>query len=146
MDLTQLLGVAAVLGASVGAGIVAHELAHAAALRLFGVGFEVAWLPGRDETGLLRSLFAGKLAAVTPRADPDARPTLALRAAAMAPLLLVAPLALVPLGVLPDPFLAEDPYLAAAVVGWMACGLPSPQDFSVLWHAEDALAEHAAEA
>jgi hypothetical protein len=31
--------------------------------------------------------------------------------------------------------------LASVTVGWLACALPSPQDFSVFWHAERIVSE-----
>jgi len=45
-------------------GTITHELSHAFALRLFGVSFEISWLPERDRTGLLRAGIAGGWAAV----------------------------------------------------------------------------------
>jgi hypothetical protein len=50
------------------------------------------------------------------------------------------PLVLVPLGVVPDPFETQNPYLLAATLGWTACAIPSPQDFSLVWYAERAVA------
>ena len=123
-------------------GTVTHELSHAVALRAFGVPVEISWLPGRERTGLLRAALAGGWAAVSPRAVPRDLQPWRLRVAAMMPLLLAAPLALVGLGVLTDPFAGDTLYRAAAAVGWLACALPSPQDFSVLWYAEAAIEEH----
>jgi hypothetical protein len=51
---------------------------------------------------------------------------------------MLAPLALVPAGLVGDPFATEG-VARFAVLGWMACALPSPQDFSVLWYADEAL-------
>jgi len=31
---------------------------------------------------------------------------------------------------------AETPVVAAAAIGWLACALPSPQDFSVAFYAD----------
>jgi hypothetical protein len=59
----------------------------------------------------------------------------------MMPLVLAVPLPLVALGVLPDPFASGSPYEAAVALGRLACALPSPQDFSLLWHAERAIEE-----
>jgi len=122
-------------------GTVTHELSHAVALRAFGVPVEISWLPERDRTGLLRAGLAGGWAAVRPRVVPRDLQPWRLRVAAMMPLLLAAPLALVGLGVLTDPFAGDTPYRAAVAVGWLACALPSPQDFSVLWYAEAAIEE-----
>ena len=122
-------------------GTVTHELAHAFALRAFGVPFELSWLPERDRTGLLRASVAGRWAAISPRAVPSDLPPWRLRVAAMMPLLLATPGALVGLGVVPDPFTGGNPYGVAVAVGWLACALPSPQDFSLLWYAEQAIEE-----
>ena len=55
---------------------------------------------------------------------------------------LVVPFALVPLGVVPDPFALGNPVVAAAAIGWAGCALPSPQDFALVWYPERALAAH----
>lgn len=80
-------------------------------------------------------IFFGKLAAVTPQALPNHRAPLRLKIASMMPFTLLFPLAGIPLGVLPDPFVTENLALQVALIGWMACAIPSPQDFSVLWYA-----------
>lgn len=123
-------------------GTITHELSHAFALRTFGVSFEMEWLPDRERTGLLRASIAGGWAQVRPRALPRDLEPWRLRVAAMMPLLLVAPLALVGFGVIPDPFTSGNPYQTAAAIGWLACALPSPQDFSLLWYAEQAIEEN----
>jgi hypothetical protein len=51
------------------------------------------------------------------------------------------PLVLVLSGVLPDPARAGNQYLTAAMIGWLACAVPSPQDFSLFWYAERALVQ-----
>ncbi len=122
-------------------GTITHELSHAFALRVFGVSFEMEWLPDRERTGLLRASIAGGWASVRPRALPRSLQPWRLRVAAMMPLLLVTPLALVAFGVVPDPFTSENPYQTAVAIGWLACALPSPQDFSLLWYAEQAIEE-----
>lgn len=123
-------------------GTITHELAHAAALRASGVPFDISWLPGRERTGLLRASIAGGWAVVTPRDLPRDLPPWRLRVAAMMPLLLAAPLALTALGVIPSPFASGNPYAVAVAIGWLACAIPSPQDFSLLWHAERAIEEN----
>ena len=131
-----LVGSGAVLLVAVIAGTVVHELSHAAALRAFSVPHVVEFLPRRAEVGTLRASITGEWARVVPcDLSSDLSPW-ALRVAALMPLLLATPLALVPLGVLPDPFGSDNPYLIAATLGWTACALPSPQDFSLVWHAE----------
>ncbi|WP_332898486.1 hypothetical protein [Haladaptatus sp. CMSO5] len=130
----ELLGAALALLASGVAGIFAHELAHALALSALGVSYRIDWLPARDD-GLLAMIFFGKLAAVTPQTFPAARAPFRLRVASMMPLTLLLPLAGIPLGILPDPFATENLVFQVALIGWMACAIPSPQDFSILWYA-----------
>ena len=137
----QLVGAGLVLAVTVVVGTITHEFSHAFALRVFGVRFEMSWLPERDRTGLLRASIAGDWAAVRPRALPHDFEPWRLRVAAMMPLVLAVPLPLVALGVLPDPFASGNPYEVAVALGWLACALPSPQDFSLLWHAERAIEE-----
>jgi hypothetical protein len=136
VDQGTLLGAGVVLLATVVVGTVVHELSHAAALRAFSVPHEIEWLPLRADVGTLRASITGEWARVVPYDLPPGRSPWALRVAALMPLLLATPLALVPLGVLPDPFGSDNPYLIAATLGWTACALPSPQDFSLVWHAE----------
>jgi hypothetical protein len=60
----------------------------------------------------------------------------------VAPLLLVAPFVALVTGIVPDPLQADSLLLTAWTVGWLACAIPSPQDRSVFWHTEQAVAEH----
>jgi len=126
------------LAGSVAAGTVAHELSHALSLGLFGHGYEVRFHPAR--TGADGRL-SGALATVVPDQPDTADGTAALRLSALMPLTLAAPLTLVPLGVVPDPFATGNLAAQLALVGWLACALPSPQDFSVAWYAERLLDE-----
>lgn len=74
------------------------------------------------------------------RGTPAYRPRFCwvLRIAALMPLLLAAPvLALGAAGYLT----AATPAVTAAAIGWLACSIPSPQDFSVAFHAEQLLEE-----
>lgn len=139
IDLTLAL---AAFGATASVGIVVHEFAHALTLRCFGIPYRMEWLP-RDGGQPLRSVAIGAFARVTPIALPPGCPAWRLRVAAMAPLLLLAPFALVPTGIVADPFSA-GPMVAMAAAGWLACALPSPSDFSLLWQAERAIELHAA--
>lgn len=141
MDPTELVAAGLVLVAAVVAGTVVHELAHALALEAFDVPYAVEWLP--DDAGAASAGVYGAWASVTPRAIPADLAPWRLKVAALAPLALGAPLALVPAGVLPDPFGTGSVLLQAATIGWLACALPSPQDFSLFAHAEDAVAEYA---
>lgn len=141
MDPIELLAAGIALLVVLGVGTVAHELSHAVALRALGVACEVEWLPGRDPTG--PGDGRGTLAAVVPRSvSPETAPW-RLRVAAITPLTLALPIPLVLLGVLPDPVASGDPVLASATVGWLACALPSPRDFSLVWYAEAAIERYA---
>lgn len=131
-----------VLAVAVGTGTVAHELSHALILRALAIPHDLEWLPDSDEVSVLAVGVSGRLAAVTPRAPAPDLPPWGLRVAALAPLTLALPLALVPLGILPDPVASGNIYLIAATIGWLACALPSPQDFSLVWYAERAITEY----
>lgn len=128
-----VLGAGGVLAVTLLAGILAHESAHAAVLHTFGIRYDVSWLPDRGAAGIDLALVS-PIMTVTPRPGTPRQRHRAVRLAAIAPLALATPLSLVVTGVLPDPIAAGDPFLAAATVGWAACALPSPQDFSVFWH------------
>ena len=108
---------------------------------MFGVSFEMEWLPDREQDGLLRASIAGGWASVRPRSLPSGLSPWSLRVAALMPLVLAAPILFVVLGVVPDPFSAGNPYLMAAAIGWLGCAIPSPQDFSLVWYAEQAIEE-----
>ncbi len=137
-----LLGAGFVLVAAVVVGTVAHELAHAVVLRALEIPYRIEWLPDRNESGLFRAGLTGRWATVSPCGVPRGLSPWRLRVAALAPLILATPLALTLLGVLPDPFRTGNPYAGAAAIGWLACALPSPQDFSVVWYAECAIARN----
>ncbi|MFC6732127.1 MULTISPECIES: hypothetical protein [unclassified Haladaptatus] len=141
MSPAELLGAVMVLVASGVLGILAHEFAHALALRAFGIAFRIDWLPDGREEGLLGMIFLGKLAAVTPTRFPHADAALRLRISSMMPLALLVPLATIPLGVVPGSLVADSLFAKVALIGWCACALPSPQDFSVLWYAPRVVAK-----
>jgi hypothetical protein len=141
MDALHLLGAALTLFVTLGVGTVAHEYAHAAVLSLAGIPYETEWLPDREGNDYLRTGAFGTWASVTPRDLPNDTSPWLLRASALMPLTLATPFALVAVGVLPDPAAVGDPYLVTAAVAWFACALPSPQDFSLVWYAERAIAE-----
>jgi len=111
-------------------GTVVHELAHVTVLSLLGVPYDVRVFR-RDDAGSGR--LSGALVSVVPDHTTDR--TAGLRVAALMPLALAVPLLLVPLGVVPDPFVTGDLPAQLALVGWLACAIPSPQDFSVVWYA-----------
>lgn len=112
------------------AGVIAHELAHAAALRAFDVPHTLKWLPGRGEG---RLLGLDGWAAVTPHADATTAPW-QLRVAAIMPLGLALPGLPIAFGLVPDPVASGSLPLTLAVVGYLACAIPSPADFSVFWY------------
>lgn len=124
-------------------GVVAHELSHAIALRVAGVPCRVEVLPDRDGAGGFRSCALGPLARVTPTHLPGDLPVWRLRVAAMMPFSLAVPVVLLATGVLPVPVAVDSLTLDLSLIVWIACSLPSPQDFSLLWYPERAMAVHA---
>jgi len=135
MTPTAIVG-AVVLVCTLGVGTVAHELSHALALEIYGISYEIEWLPDRSETGPLRRYYSGPLATVTPLDLQGMTVSTPLRVAAMMPFALVLPLAPVGAGILPDPFQVGTLPSQLALIGWLACALPSPRDFSLFWYAD----------
>ncbi len=140
MQATAYVEALAVLLGSCTLGLVAHELAHALALRAAGLSHTVEVLPGRQERGGPSTGVGGPLARVRPTGVPDDVSPWAVRCAALTPLLLASPLALLLLGVLPNPFATGNVTAELALVGWLGCAIPSPRDFSVAWYPDRALA------
>jgi hypothetical protein len=136
MIAAEILGGGLALVAAVAAGTVAHELSHAAFLRAFGVSCELRWFPSSDGGNPLHASVTGGLASVRLRGIPRDLSPWKLRLAALTPFLLTTPFALVALAVLPDPFITGNVPLSAAAIGWLACALPSPRDFSMVWYAD----------
>lgn len=135
----EVIGAGLVLIASVAVGTVAHELSHAFALRAFGIPYGIEWLPAKANAGLFKVGLSGRLATVTPETTERRLSPWNLRVAAIMPLVLAVPFALALVGVLPSPSPSGNTYLTAAMIGWLACALPSPQDFSLFWYAERAI-------
>lgn len=123
-------------------GIILHELSHALALRIIGVPYIIELLPDRDGAGDFRTSLRSPLARVRPTEVPDGLMSWQLRAAAMMPLCLAVPFALVLLGVVPDPFAVGALPLELATIAWLGCAVPSPGDFSLLWYPERAIAAY----
>ena len=146
MNPGEVLLVAMVLVATLGVGTVVHEFAHAVVLSALRVPYDITWLPDRDASGLLKAGIFGTWAAVTPASIPVDAPTWGLRMAALMPLTLALPFLLIPAGIVPDPLSLGNPYVIAAVTGWMACAIPSPRDFSWVWHASELVDDVAATA
>ncbi len=139
----MLLGLALALIALLGAvclGTVAHELLHATCLRAAGVPVVIHW-GGRGGDSDLGDV-TGALAAVEPVRIPAGLAPWRLRVAALSPLILATPLAAIGLGVVPDPFAGGNLVVQLAIVGWLACALPSPQDFSQAMYARQVVADH----
>lgn len=139
MFLLELLAAVSIVLLAVGTGTVVHELLHAALLRLAGVDCEVRWLHG-GRTGRLGAGLFGTWASVRMTAIPGTLDPWQLRLAALSPLFLAAPLVAIASGVLPDPFATGNLYVQFALVGWLACALPSPADFSLVWNAPSVIA------
>lgn len=139
MGPVELTGAGVVLLVTLGVGTVAHELTHVLVLRTLGVAYDVEWRPQRQNEDVFGLDVHRALASVTPRAIPEDLPPWGLRLAAVAPFGLATPAVLILVGVLPDPIASGNAYLAAATVGWLGFALPSPQDFSLFWHAERAI-------
>lgn len=135
LDLT--LAALALLTA-VALGTVVHELVHASVLEAAGVPYRLQWLAGQSDA-TLGSGLVGTWASVELRGLPDDCSPWTLRVASLAPLVLAVPLLAIPAGIVADPFAGDRLLLQAAVLGWMACALPSPADFSIVWHAETVL-------
>lgn len=142
MDPFTIAGVSGVLLLTLCLGTVAHEYVHALALRAFGIEYRIDWLGGREGIGRLRAGVLGTWASVTPRLNAGTS-AVGLRVAALMPLTLTVPFVLVAVGVLSDPLATGNPYVIAAAVAWLACALPSPQDFSTVWYAHRLVDESA---
>lgn len=123
-----------VLFSVVSVGIVLHELLHGIFLRAAGVSFDIRWFHG-DTSGRFRALFFGTWASVSMRSIPNGLSPWKIRAASLSPLLLTAPLVGITAGAIPDPFAGDNLVLQLAVIGWLACAIPSPADFSLFWYA-----------
>lgn len=139
--IVELLAAGVVLALAVCLGTFVHELSHAAALWLLGVSCTVVLAPDRGEAGPLGGTL-GRWATVRPTAGAERLTPWRLRVAALTPLVLLAPFALVAVGAAPDPFSVNSPLAVAAAIGWAACALPSPQDFALVWYPGEALDEY----
>lgn len=131
---TNVIAAGCALALAVTAGLVVHEWSHALALRLAGVEYTIEYFPDRT-SGVIGALASCPWAQVCPR--PTGRePPLVLRLAALMPVTLVLPIFV--LGAIP-PLPTDHAVMTAIVVGWLACAIPSPQDFSVAFYAHRVL-------
>lgn len=115
-------------------GLIAHEWAHALVLRLAAIEYRIAYAPNRRRgvVGLLRSC---PWAVVQPR-PTGGEPPWVLRVAALAPLALAVPA----FGLAAAGTVSDGPSIGtAAIIGWLACSIPSPRDFAVAFYAHAAL-------
>lgn len=138
-----LVGAALVLCVAVAVGVVAHELLHAAVLHLLGIRYDLTVGVGRVGIGNADADTPGALGRVVPLETAPDGAAWKMRLSAIAPLVLAVPVLAV--GVVPAPLPVDDPLFTAWAVGWLACAIPSPQDFSVFFHADRALAARAAD-
>lgn len=137
----ELLLAGGVLLATVCIGTLAHEWSHLLVLRLTGITYSIEYLPGRH-AGLVGALASSPWAVVRPHLRGH-ESTVTLRCAALMPLTLTLPvIGLAIAGSLPG---ADQPIAIAGLIGWLACALPSPNDFSVVWHAPTVLERSAAD-
>ncbi len=126
-----------VLAASVAVGLIAHEYAHAFVLRLAGVAYTVEYFPDRGDS-VVTTLASCRWARVNPR-PIGTEPPWVLRVAALMPLALAVPVFVSGLaGTIP---FGDRPVTTVATIGWLACAIPSPQDFSVAFYAHRVLEE-----
>jgi len=70
MTPAEVVGSGVALVVTTGAGVVAHELSHAIALRAFGVSYDLEWLPDGDTTDPLGAIVDRGLASVWLRGIP----------------------------------------------------------------------------
>jgi hypothetical protein len=137
-------------------GICVHELLHLVPLHLADADYAIRLLPESESTGetgstteptgepgstaeptpwasLQNALTSGLVRVEVTHVRPST-PEWVLRVAALLPLALALPLVLVGLGVVPDPITTGDHLAAVVLIAVTGCGLPSPADWSVVWH------------
>lgn len=119
---------------AVAVGLVAHEWTHALVLALARVEYTVSFAPGRTG-GIVAALTSCPWAVVRPQPTGQEPPWI-FRLAALAPLLLAVP---VLVGIDTGAVTRESPITTAVAIGWLACAIPSPQDFSVAFYAHSVL-------
>lgn len=140
------LALGLVLLGTLAVGICVHELLHLVPLHLADADYAIRVLPESESAGetgsatgptswtSLQSALTSGLVRVEVTDVPQTTPDWVLRAAAILPLALALPLVLVGAGVLSDPLATEDHLAAVVLIALTGCGLPSPADWSVVWH------------
>ena len=128
-----------VLGISVVVGTIVHELSHAVALRSFDIPHVVRWFPDRDESGSLSMGLRGRWAMVTYGSVPASVDPWKLQVAAMMPLTMTVPVIVVYQGLIPMGAIDGNLMVSFAIIGWLACAIPSPADFAIFWHPEESI-------
>lgn len=142
MESIHLAGAVVVFLVMLGVGTVAHELAHATVLRALDIPYELEWFPDSDGQANLNGGLLGAWATVTPQSLSRDVPAWGLQLSAIAPLALTAPVFLMIVGVIPDPLASGNVIYVTLVLAWLGCALPSPQDFSLFWHADQVIEEN----
>lgn len=143
MEAVHLIGAVSALLLTLGIGTVAHELTHATVLRALGIPYELEWFPRHNGKATLNTGVLGVWATVTPQSLSEDVPTWGLQLSALAPLMLTLPVLLMFAGLLPDPLESGSiPYVVVTIT-WLGCAIPSPQDFSLFWHADQVIDEYA---
>ncbi|MCU4974508.1 hypothetical protein OB955_17445 [Halobacteria archaeon AArc-m2/3/4] len=135
---TDVVVAGCALALAVTAGLLVHEWTHALVLRLARVEYTIEYFPSGTDSddsnadgGVFAVLARCPWALVRPRPTGD-EPAWHLRIAALIPLSLALPVLLLGLsGHVPT----DNVVVSAALIGWLACAIPSPQDFSVAFYA-----------
>jgi|AntDeeMinimDraft_5_1070356.scaffolds.fasta_scaffold00216_13 hypothetical protein len=122
---------------SVVGGVLVHELLHVLVLRSGGVRCSLVLRRVRGEQGGFQTLVSGSWASVEMKSIPAECSNWRLRGASMAPLAMLLPVGAYAWAVTSG-HAAGTLFGSMVVIGWMACALPSPADFSVVWHTDEA--------
>jgi hypothetical protein len=138
MIATATFGVAG-LFVSLVVGVLIHELLHVLVLKTAGVRCSLVLRPAGTDSGGFQTLVSGSWASVEMESIPATCSLWRLRAAAMAPLAMLLPVGGYAWFVASGPA-GESLVASLVVIGWMACALPSPADFSIVWHPAEARA------
>ncbi|ELZ01152.1 hypothetical protein C482_08136 [Natrialba chahannaoensis JCM 10990] len=128
------------LAVAVVVGLLAHEWMHALVLRVARIDYKLAYFPG--SAAGFAGILAGRPWAVVHPQPRGHEPAWILRVAALAPLALAVPVFAVGAGFVSPvavPVDIDTPIATAIAIGWLACAIPSPQDFSVAFYAHRAL-------